>query len=321
MAEANHQSYTDPTAINHSMHHSIPDSECLNAQLSNAEAQMFSKIISSGCTIKNQQRNEAEPTTQTLNEILHTLLLKKPSKFLMRFGSYLEESDLSFFEHLRDDFEVNYRIQKLQANLKQSSKVRIKKIRNRRYEYLKQELAETTYFSEEEMRQRNPLLFDYYIGQFLTEDEKHKMEGNNSDMTLSSMILKKMELDKRSQLLKLQKTEEQNQFEELDSSSDENEEHETSESQLAAMELSTDPKLANTEKFMLRREFLTAMQTNFLEGKDKDFDYSKIDFDERYDSLDMKEKDDQDDYFDTEEPSWCEVTEGDEDADSNANTN
>ena len=42
---------------------------------------------------------------------------------------------------------------------------------------------------------------------------------------------------------------------------------------------------------MLKQEFLAAMQTHFLDGKDEGFDYSRIENDEQYVSLDMRERD------------------------------
>ena len=148
----------------------------------------------------------------------------------------------------------------------------------------------------------------------MSEDEKSEMEVNKSDMKLSSMIIKNMEVDKRTDLLKQQRKKENEQLEETDSSSDDDSEVMNSDvvsresaGLMAPMKLSADPVVAEIEKKMLRGEFFAAMQSSFLEGRDKDFDYSMVDEDEAYDSLEMKQKDAEDDYFDTEEPSWCEV--------------
>lgn len=238
----------------------------------------------------------------------------------MRYGKYLDGQDLAYFDAIPqiNDSEVNYRVKKLKDALGQSSKSRFKKVRNRRYERMRQLMDKATYFSEEEMHQRNPLLFDFYIGQYLTDEEKQKDEKVYTDMSLSSMILRQMEQDRTAELLKSQRIGEINQLPEEES--DEEEPSSISGSKQdsyrrrrggkqisGAMKLDSDPAVADREKCMLRQEFLAVMQASFLEGKDEGFDYSKIDSDEQYDSLDMQERDDQDGYFDEEEPSWCEV--------------
>lgn len=282
---------------------------------SDMELVMFEKIIATGCIIQSQQRGEPDLSHTEKCKVLYSILHTKPGAFLMRFGKCLDEADLMYFDGLTErDFEVGFRVKELRKKYMQSQKTAMKKVKNRRYEYLKQLMAESSYFSEEEMRERDPLLFEYYIGQFMTDDEKAKMDGNVSDMTLSSMILKKMGLDRRAALLEYQQMTEMGQDEEFDSSSneDDSEEDETDSNRgTAAMLLSSDPEVAEREKSMLRQEFLATMQARFIDGKEVDFDYTKVDSDERYDSLYMREKDDQDEYFDQEEPSWCDVDETD----------
>jgi len=65
-----------------------------------------------------------------------------------------------------------------------------------------------------------------------------------------------------------------------------------------------DPNVAAQEKHMLRQEFLRTMQLSFLSGEDRDFDYSRVDSNERYDSMDMRQQDEEEAYFDKEEPQW-----------------
>lgn len=270
---------------------------------------MFRKIIASGCTIRSQQRGEQELAEFELCEVLDTILNKKPGTFLMRFGKYVDENDLKYFDrNFERDFEVSFRLKRLRKTLKRSSKSRMKTVKNRRYKCLKQLMEESDYFSEEEMRQRNPILFEHYIGQFMSEEEKCQMKERPTDMKLSSMILENMRVDQRTKLLEEQRTREADQGEEFDTSSED--ESDTSEDEivsLAPMKLSTDPETMEREKAMFSQEFLAAMQASFLNGNDKDFDYSKVDHDECYDSLDIEGKDAEDDYFDSEEPSCCEA--------------
>lgn len=277
---------------------------------SSLELAMFKRVIAAGCSIKSQQRGEQDLTEKELCKELHTILRQKPGSFLMRFGKYLNESDLKFFKStLTGDYEVSFRVKELEQDLQKTSRAHSKRIKNRRYVHLEQLMSGSDYFSEEEMQQRDPLLFEYYIGQFLSEEERLKIgEEDKSEMKLSSMILKNMEVDQRTRLLKEQRSREQDQLEESDSSSDEDiaDTVGSGSATFAPMKLSLKPETALREKLMLRREFLSVMQTSFLEGRDKDFDYSKVDNNEQYDSLEMRGKDSEDSYFDAEEPSWCE---------------
>lgn len=44
------------------------------------------------------------------------------------------------------------------------------------------------------------------------------------------------------------------------------------------------------------------MRQRFLEGRDGDFDYSKVDTSDEYDNLEILGQDEEDKYFDDEEP-------------------
>ena len=60
------------------------------------------------------------------------------------------------------------------------------------------------------------------------------------------------------------------------------------------------------ERQMLRMEFEHIMQERFMEGEDKDFfDYSTVDSNEEFDDLKVRAQDEEEAYFDQEEPSDC----------------
>lgn len=299
-------------------HHGLP------ARYSDLEASMFEKIVATRCPIKSQQRGEPELAEAQLFEELYDILCQKPGLFLMRFGKHLDESHLGCFEgRAASDYEVAFRLKALRKNLERTSKACSKAVKNRRYVCLEELMNNSKYFSEEEMQQREPLLFEYYIGQFLSEEEALKIGENKSEMKLSSMIIKNMEVDKRMELLRRQKREEADQLEESDSSSEEDEAMDSTERgkrHLAPMELSVTPETATRERLMLRREFLSVVQARFLEGKDEDFDYSTVDHNEQYDSLNLRERDIEDDYFDTEDPTWCELETGGVEDEGNVST-
>ena len=275
---------------------------------------IFKRIIASDLTIKSQQRGEPELSDEEKCDVLTKLLQSSSGAFLMRFGSLLDEEDLNQFGDC-GDYEVKFRVERLRKALGSKAKGRV--VRNRRYECLQYLMENTDYFSDRQMRDRNPLLFESYVGQYLTEGEETAMDFDETEASLSAHIMKKMEMDRREELLKQQKQYEEEQLQESDSDSDSSttsSDHgrkdinrrfeDTSKSQyLGSLKLDRDPLKAEKEKRMLRQELLRTMQLRFLNGEDKDFDYTKVDSNEQYDSLDIREKDEQEAYFDEEEPS------------------
>ena len=298
MAEANSMQGTEvdnPSA-------SVPVPMDSTSAVGEPEMRMFQKIIASGRTIKSQQRGESDFSESQKIEILSSILHRTPGAFLMRFGPELDGTDLLYFDGSKD-FEVVFRVEELRRNL--DSRVRETRVRNRRYECIKELTEKTEYFSEEEMRDRNPLLYEHYIGQYLTQEEKAARDSNKSEMSLSAMIMGKMNIDRRRELFTRQREQEAEQLEETDSSSEEEDDAPKTSGNSSAMELSRGPEIADPEKRMMRQEFLRAMQLNFLSGKDKDFDYGKVDASDRYDSLELRGQDEEEAYFDEEKPSWC----------------
>ncbi|XP_029475653.1 coiled-coil domain-containing protein 97 isoform X4 [Rhinatrema bivittatum] len=56
------------------------------------------------------------------------------------------------------------------------------------------------------------------------------------------------------------------------------------------------------EKALLREELVTQMHQRFLDGRDRDFDYSEVDDNPDLDNLDIVTRDEEESYFDEEEP-------------------
>ena len=259
------------------------------------QMRMFKKIIWSGLTIKSQQRGEPDLNEEESMAALGKILQERPGAFLMRFGSILDTTDLEFFSN-SSEYEVQFRVRELQKLLVPEQ--RETRTRNRRYECMK-ELMDTDYFSENEMRQRNPLLFEHYEGQYLSEEERAALDSTSSDMALSSHIMRKMQHDERRERERRQREKEEEQEEEEDTSSEEEEEEEMEgEERVGATE---------TDKRRQRQEFLRAMQLSFLRGDDEGFDYGSVDTDERFDSIATLQQDGEDAYFDEEEPEWCDT--------------
>ena len=54
---------------------------------------------------------------------------------------------------------------------------------------------------------------------------------------------------------------------------------------------------------MLHEEFLSAMQDRFIRGEDEEFDYGAVDTNNDYDDLTIRERDEEERYFDDEDMS------------------
>ena len=55
---------------------------------------------------------------------------------------------------------------------------------------------------------------------------------------------------------------------------------------------------------MLHEEFLSAMQEKFMRGEEEEFDYSTVDTNDEYDDLKIRERDEEERYFDDDIANW-----------------
>ena len=268
------------------------------------------RVVYSNAIVKNQQRDDPELTMEEKISYLVDLLKRKPVVFLNRFGRLLDPGHLTYFDAL-DEQDVKQKLEELRGRENPGRST----VKNRRYVYMLQLMEKGTYFSEEEMRSRNPLLYEYYIGQYMTQEEKEALRVQSTEVLLSSRLLQRVDRDACDQKLAKQLQEEDAQVEETDSEDDEEEEtpdmtsSEMSEKHgIVNIKLSSDPNIARKERRMLQKEFLQAMQLNFLDGKDEAFDYSSVDCNTSLDISNIQDLDDQEAYFDAEEPSLVDTS-------------
>ncbi|XP_054664205.1 coiled-coil domain-containing protein 97 isoform X2 [Grus americana] len=167
------------------------------------------------------------------------------------------------------------------------------RLRNRRYAALRQLIQDGEYFSEEEMRAREPLLYQHYIGQYrgvepLPGDPQgtpHFLGNPPGPQSLTNLLLRSVEEAAVQQRLRRQRL--------RDGDSGEEEEDDDA-----------DPWVPDAaERAMLREEFTSRMYQRFLDGEDGDFDYSQVDENPDLDNLDIVSRDAEERYFDEEEPS------------------
>ena len=116
---------------------------------------VFDRICSSNLVIASQQRDEPDLTNEQKHTVLHRLYTNNPANFIYRYGSLLSDDELQ--QHF--DPEADYIRQIVKSN-------RHKLHANRRYTYMQQLLANGTYFSDEAMKERSPLLYEQLIGKY-----------------------------------------------------------------------------------------------------------------------------------------------------------
>lgn len=239
---------------------------------------------------KSQQRGEKDLDFEEKRKIAEEILNKNVPLFLKRYGKFLHIDTLSYFEPYKDDYEVNFYLMEVERILKKNG--RCIQVKNRRYEALQRLIKEGSYFSDCEMKERNPLLFEQMIGQFMTEKEITDLHSKAEEMKFSTLLMTQMEKNRINLKQQQQQDEEDCAWEEGDSSESEMEDD--------------PPALNSDEKQLFRNEFLSVMYEQFLSGKDKDFDYSSVDGNTDYDELQIRGRDEEERYFDAEEPDWIE---------------
>ena len=256
---------------------------------SNQKENLLSGLIKtaslSGGFFRHQQKDEPDLSLEEKQNIVQNLVQNKPAIFLQRFGKYLSEEQLEYFDELRTD---NYELEFILAQVRQDQCRFIKghKVKNRRYAALQKMIHENNeHFTEAAMKARNPLLHEQLVGRFMTEEEKEE-EGrpDMSNCSLTNIILEHMDLNKeRDEKKRLKELEEEEEFD-TDDESDQDEEE----------------GIGRQEggREFLKQQFVKAAYQSFLDGRDSGIDYKIIDTDTTLDDLDAEQRDQEERYFD-----------------------
>lgn len=160
------------------------DDELLNAQL-----RMFENIALSNARIKNQQRDDVELSTSERIKILSEQFHHSPAVFIENFHPYLCEDDLICFNPFSDVYEVSFYLKEAKRRLG-AGKMSVV-VKNRRYEALKKLEKEGSYLSDDEMRARDPLMYEQLIGQYLTDEERleTRTKIDQTDLKFSTILM------------------------------------------------------------------------------------------------------------------------------------
>ncbi|XP_006871459.1 PREDICTED: coiled-coil domain-containing protein 97 [Chrysochloris asiatica] len=267
-----------------------------------AVSTMLRAVATSRLPVCSQQQGEPDLTEREKVAILGQLYHEKPLVFLERFHTSLREEHLTCFSHLRGDHRADFYCTKVA----QQGTARPRALRNRRYAALRELIQGGEYFSDEQMRFRAPLLYEQYIGQYLTQEElsartpasQPPRPGSPGTPTcqLSDLLLQSYQEWEVQQRLLQQQEEEAACEEEEDEEEDSDVEDESSGQDSEAWVPDSE------ERLILREEFTSRMHQRFLDGKDGDFDYSTVDDNPDFDNLDIVARDEEERYFDEEEP-------------------
>ncbi|XP_034474153.1 coiled-coil domain-containing protein 97 [Drosophila innubila] len=275
---------------------------------------------------KSQQIDDPELSICEKQQIAQDAYHKNRENFLIRFGSYLNEQQLSDFqamgvqEPVKPDESLED-ICLLLEDFKRKLHTRTVCVKNRRYHAMQQLLQKGEYFSEHEMMQRAPELYQELIGQYLTEAEKKVRDSYDvRNTSFSGILMHSLEQKQRDELLQQVEPSTETEVQALPESSidcevpdacrkqwggfDDDEPVACSTSRnIEAQPLNrinriTTPEYYNpAERERLRNEFMGLMKERFLSGQDKDFDYTAVDDNVLLDDLKQIERDEEDAYF------------------------
>uniref|UniRef100_A0A2K5EBG6 Coiled-coil domain containing 97 n=1 Tax=Aotus nancymaae TaxID=37293 RepID=A0A2K5EBG6_AOTNA len=270
-----------------------------------AVSAMLHAVAASRLPVCSQQQGEPDLTEREKVAILAQLYHEKPLVFLERFRTGLREEHLACFGHVRGDHRADFYCAEVAQQGTARPRTLRTRLRNRRYAALRELIQGGEYFSDEQMRFRAPLLYEQYIGQYLTQEElsarapTHQPPKPGSPgrpaCPLSNLLLQSYEERELQQRLLQQQEEEEAlhpHSHPLWSPSADQRSGKDSEAWVPDSE----------ERLILREEFTSRMHQRFLDGKDGDFDYSAVDDNPDFDNLDIVARDEEERYFDEEEP-------------------
>lgn len=93
---------------------------------------MLTRVAASDAFFKHQLITDPDLTFQEKFTISSELLDSKPSVFLSRYGKYLIEDDLAYFNRLRGDYMIDFHLDSVSQRFHTAAENDKKKVKNRR---------------------------------------------------------------------------------------------------------------------------------------------------------------------------------------------
>ncbi|RVE69266.1 hypothetical protein OJAV_G00076000 [Oryzias javanicus] len=272
---------------------------------------MLTDVAMSGSQVRSQQIGEAELTLGERRQELLQQFRSRPLVFLERYHACLKPEHLPAFSHVSSDPRAQHYSKVVLTRA--AGCTNRTRVRNHRYAALRALQKEGKYFSEDEMRRREPLLYEQYIGQYLTDEEVIERsqeamsdgveEGQGAPGSGTGGLANLLLNSYQERLIQNRLQEEQER--EDGAQEEEEDEEEDDDTQQKEWEPSDE------EKALLREEFVSQMHQRFLDGKDKEFNYSEVDENPDYDNLDIVNRDAEEKYFDEDDDDLQEEIEDD----------
>ncbi|KAF8385566.1 hypothetical protein PRIPAC_74708, partial [Pristionchus pacificus] len=130
---------------------------------------LFSRILDGGDGVfyRHEQKGDEDLTEVEKREILSRVFEESKPVFLQRYLRWIQKSDESLFAGCSENPLVEYFLGKLDRREPSEAQKR-----NRRYTALERLKKEGVFFSDEKMREREPLLYDRMVGRYLSDDER-----------------------------------------------------------------------------------------------------------------------------------------------------
>jgi hypothetical protein len=198
---------------------------------------IFNRICSSNLVIASQQRNEPDFTCEQKHDILHHLYTENPANFIYRFGSLLTDNELRQYF----DPDTDYIRQIATSN---RHKIRA----NRRFTYMQQLLSNGTYFSDEAMKERSPLLYEQMVGKY-DGDRTKELVTRTANGPLADFYMEHLESLNHQERVVEELENEQQSWNDVDSESDDDDDDEK--------------KYPNAEMDLYRQEFLAIQKGKY----------------------------------------------------------
>lgn len=284
-------------------------------------------------------RDAPYPDQQAIASHLLQLLQRDPAVFLERYSTLLSSEDLSNFESLRSNYEVDYWLKQAVARSQQPAAAGDPIARtprgslstttkNRRLAYMYQLQQQGDYFSETTMREREPLIWHEHIGQFEGHPLPQTGAQQGSGLGFADSLLRAHDEAQIRARLEQQLEDEECQLSEHESDSDDEQQEQRKHEQAEADQAHQTTRISQASRQkqhhhqqqgqphqqqhadmsaeamrQRRQDFLDEMQTRFLSGKDdQNVDYAQIDADVGLDDAwaAQQAQDAEDAYFDAD---------------------
>nr|KYP51481.1 hypothetical protein KK1_026639 [Cajanus cajan] len=249
--------------------------ERISERLSCLENLYFPRALQSTVTLPSQRK-----------AIFRDLLSRDVALFLERYGSQLTCNELSEFDSMKDDYEINWHVKRLRSIMSPTSeelRLRSVTVKNRRRAYLDKLVCAGHYFSEDAMREREPYLHHEYVGKF--QDQSGRGMARPGERWSETLMRR---CEEAALVAKIRGEQQRMGVPERDWVGNErrhlNEANVIDNAASDPARVSREPTLSAEELEERMNQFTYIMQQKFLLGEDREhLDYTKIDNDETLD--------------------------------------